>query len=127
MVGRTVCEPARPRVGLGGLLQLPGLPVAHRRWPTAAEFVLDHGLLAGLPPSLRWVAAMGLFVRLAVGAGAVLGVLIERPALRLRERLFPARSTALGQVGDDRVAPRPDLVGTNDGNSVAEPVQMGVP
>ena len=49
----------------------------------------------------RWVVATIVYVLVAFSAGVVLGRLVERPALALRERLFPARADALAQEPPD--------------------------
>jgi peptidoglycan/LPS O-acetylase OafA/YrhL len=48
-----------------------------------------------LPPELRWVLAFGIYVLAAVAAGVVFGLLLEKPTLALRDRLFPGRTRAL--------------------------------
>lgn len=53
---------------------------------------LARGIGGGLPAEIRWFAAMGVYVIAASAVGLVMGFLIERPALRLRERLFPSRA-----------------------------------
>jgi peptidoglycan/LPS O-acetylase OafA/YrhL len=66
------------------------------------EFLVHRGVLNGLPPALRWVAATGAFTVAAVAAGVVLGLLVERPALALRDRLFPARASALIEAASEK-------------------------
>lgn len=57
---------------------------------------LDHqAFAAAIPGVVAWPLWIALYVSLAIGAGVLLGSLIDRPALALRERLFPARSDAL--------------------------------
>lgn len=53
---------------------------------------LDRGWLAAAAPEVRWLAAMALYVGLSVVVGMTMGRLIERPALALRDRLFPPRA-----------------------------------
>ena len=48
-----------------------------------------------LPPSLLWLTSTLLYLVLAVAAGYFMGTLVDRPALALRDRLFPARASAL--------------------------------
>jgi peptidoglycan/LPS O-acetylase OafA/YrhL len=43
-----------------------------------------------LPGDAAWLLGMTFYLSLAVGVGVLLGKLIEMPALRLRESLFPA-------------------------------------
>jgi peptidoglycan/LPS O-acetylase OafA/YrhL len=59
------------------------------------RWLMSQGFLFHLPPELRWCLAMLLFVCLASLVGALLGSLIEMPALTLRNRLFPAHADAL--------------------------------
>ena len=59
------------------------------------RWLVTQGFLLHLPSELRWCLAMLLFVCLASLVGAVLGSLIEMPALTLRNRLFPAHADAL--------------------------------
>jgi len=59
------------------------------------RWLVSRGFLVHLPPGLRWCLGMVLFVCLASLVGAFLGILIEMPALTLRNRLFPARADAL--------------------------------
>lgn len=57
-------------------------------------------LLGGMldSPSLVWAVSNGIYLAVAIGAGALLSRAIEFPALALRDRLFPAAT---------RTAPRP--------------------
>jgi peptidoglycan/LPS O-acetylase OafA/YrhL len=57
---------------------------------TPVRAALAKGALRGLAPELAWGVSMGIYLLLAVGAGVVLGRLVEAPALALRDRLFPA-------------------------------------
>lgn len=54
------------------------------------------GWLRGLPPTVRWPVVMGVYWVAAIGLGIVMAKVIERPALALRNRLFPARVAAPG-------------------------------
>jgi peptidoglycan/LPS O-acetylase OafA/YrhL len=56
-----------------------------------ATLIARLGPLEGVSRALRWSASMTIYVALAVAAGVVMGRLVERPALRLRDRLFPDR------------------------------------
>ncbi len=71
---------------------LGGLPV---------EMLQRAGLFNGLGPELRWLLSFGLMLVFAITAGAILGALVDRPVLLIRERLFPARSQALESSGED--------------------------
>jgi peptidoglycan/LPS O-acetylase OafA/YrhL len=59
------------------------------------RWLVSQGFFSRLPPELHWCLGMLLFVCLASLAGAMLGSLIEMPALALRNRLFPAHADAL--------------------------------
>lgn len=50
------------------------------------------GYLSSLSGSWRWVAFTIIYVVTATLAGVVLGLLIEKPALAIRDRLFPSRT-----------------------------------
>lgn len=57
----------------------------------------------------RWLIIMTIYVMLALGSGIALGKIVELPALRLRERLFPSRAHALPAASESAWrAPRPD-------------------
>lgn len=51
--------------------------------------------LVGIPNTLRWGVFTALYIVWASTAGMLLGSLVEWPALRWRDRLFPARSDAM--------------------------------
>jgi peptidoglycan/LPS O-acetylase OafA/YrhL len=59
-----------------------------RQLTLSASFGSLHGL-AG------WIAWTALYLVMAVGAGIILGKIIEFPALAVRDRLFPSRSAAV--------------------------------
>lgn len=59
------------------------------------RWLMNQSFLFHLPPELRWCLAMFLFVCLASLVGALLGSVIEMPAITLRNRLFPAHADAL--------------------------------
>jgi peptidoglycan/LPS O-acetylase OafA/YrhL len=56
--------------------------------------LLKRGVAGSLPAEIRWLAAMFVYVVVAFAVGLVMALLIERPALKLRERLFPPRARA---------------------------------
>jgi peptidoglycan/LPS O-acetylase OafA/YrhL len=68
--------------------------------------VLATGWLGGLPAELHWALFMTLYVVLAVTAGVVMGKLVERPSLALRDRLFPSRVAALASPAPPAAAPK---------------------
>jgi peptidoglycan/LPS O-acetylase OafA/YrhL len=68
------------------------------------RWLVHHTFLSAIPPELGWSIAMGLFVGLACLVGAVLGRLVEIPALTLRNRLFPARADAIASMPKTTVA-----------------------
>jgi len=49
------------------------------------------GFLSGLPGSARWLVYMTMDIALATVVGVIMGRLVEKPALKLRDRLFPSR------------------------------------
>ena len=59
-----------------------------------ATVLAGSAALAFLRPEAKWVVVMGVYVLLGLGAGIIMGKAIELPALRLRERLFPATPQA---------------------------------
>lgn len=73
--------------------------------------LVRHGLLKGLMPEVRWVCIMIIYIYVitAVAAGAVLGILVEKPALALRDRLFPARADALAKPAESLSADTPSV------------------
>jgi peptidoglycan/LPS O-acetylase OafA/YrhL len=77
----------------------------------AAQVPLQHLFATSAteqwPAELRWLLATFACAALATVAGVVMGTLVERPALALRDRLFPSRSEALGSAVKVEVAPRP--------------------
>ena len=50
------------------------------------------GFLSSLSASWRWVVFSVIYVAIATLAGVVLGLLIEKPALAMRDRFFPSRT-----------------------------------
>jgi peptidoglycan/LPS O-acetylase OafA/YrhL len=53
--------------------------------------LLASGSFSRVPEEARWLLIMAAYVGLATAAGVLMGKLIERPALALRDRLFPSR------------------------------------
>lgn len=62
------------------------------------QYLLETGIFKRLPAELGWLIPTACYVTLAVGTGAILGRLFEKPALLLRDRLFPARAAALNPL-----------------------------
>ena len=56
------------------------------------KHLAKHGFLGGLPGSLRWLAFMTIYIAGATLAGVIMGRIVEKPALKLRDRLFPSRT-----------------------------------
>jgi peptidoglycan/LPS O-acetylase OafA/YrhL len=48
-----------------------------------------------LPETVQWSAVTVVYLALAIFSGALLGMLVDKPVLRLRNRMFPARSTSI--------------------------------
>lgn len=51
-------------------------------------------VLVSLPVEVRWIVSTIVFALISIYGGALLGKLIERPFLALRDRIFPSRSVA---------------------------------
>ncbi len=72
--------------------------------------LLAQGFMRGMPSSERWLCGMLLYILLASLTGILLGLLVERPMLILRERLFPRETqahpvtTRLDIRGDESIA-----------------------
>ena len=54
--------------------------------------LLDHLPLDHLTPEVRWLCAFAIYVLVAVAAGVLFGLVLEKPSLALRDRLFPSRT-----------------------------------
>ena len=112
----------------GGLVALAarypgfGRSVAPMRWAAAIgrysyTIYLAHGAMEILPRYGRSIALAGrlggvwaqraLFVGLAAIGGVALAWLVERPALRLRERWLPARRLGIPHPSDNLLSPSP--------------------
>ncbi len=63
--------------------------------PVAA--LLKSGAFAGLPPELRWLCAFVLYVLMALAVAVPFGILLDKPSLALRDRLFPSRAARITQ------------------------------
>jgi len=57
-----------------------------------------HSFLSQVTPEIGWCVTMALFIGLSCLVGAVLGSLVEIPALTLRNRLFPAHADAIANT-----------------------------
>jgi peptidoglycan/LPS O-acetylase OafA/YrhL len=75
------------------------------------ERVTESRALTVVGPSLRWLAGMGLFAALAVIAGTIAGVLLEKPSLALRDRLFPAGAPSGDRGSPVGIGPGSDAIG----------------
>lgn len=53
---------------------------------------------SGMPPALWWLLLMALYIVAAIAAGWFMGRLVEVPMLKLRDRMFPSRASALKPV-----------------------------
>jgi peptidoglycan/LPS O-acetylase OafA/YrhL len=58
------------------------------------------GFGEGWPASVRWSIGMAIYLALAYGTAVVLSKLIEKPALALRDRLFPGRAAPLAAASE---------------------------
>lgn len=59
------------------------------------QALAQRGFFATLSPSSRWLFFMLIYVPLATAAGVILGILVERPFLALRDAFFPSLTTQL--------------------------------
>ena len=60
--------------------------------------LLKSGLLTGLPAEFRWLFVFVIYVLAALAVGIVFGVLVDKPSLALRDRLFPAKTGRIGGI-----------------------------
>ena len=56
------------------------------------KFFLNRVSLSIIPTEILWIIIFVIYVIIATAAGVVFGVLLERPSLALRNRLFPSRT-----------------------------------
>ena len=78
-----------------------------------------QGLLVQLRPELRWVCIMAGFLLASLVVGVGMALLIEKPTLALRNRLFPGRAKSLpdvsplasnsGGTGEEKTLTPPEL------------------
>lgn len=61
----------------------------------------SRGLFITLSPSWRWIVFSTMYLVLAVGGGVVLGLLVEKPALALRDMFFPSRTASMDKTDLD--------------------------
>jgi peptidoglycan/LPS O-acetylase OafA/YrhL len=59
--------------------------------------LVSHGFLSNFSVSMRWFCVMMLFILVAVLTGTVLGIMVEKPSLALRDHLFPRRTDGIKQ------------------------------
>lgn len=55
------------------------------------SWLLTWDALSGLPMELRWLGAFIAYVLAALTVGVFFGIVVDKPSLALRDRLFPAR------------------------------------
>lgn len=58
------------------------------------KILLRRFSLTGLPSENRWISIFVIYVILATAVGVIFGILLEKPSLALRDRLFPSRTTS---------------------------------
>ena len=96
ILGRLLASPASRLIGAIGVVSY-----SIYLWMFfVSEFIqwaLKGDSLNSLNPSTQWLVTMGLWIGGAWLAGEVSAKVMELPVLRLRDRLFPARSDALRQ------------------------------
>lgn len=93
LLGRAVASmPARALTGALAFVGYFSYPIYlwHIDATRPAAALLRRGLFAGLAPEARWALAFLLYVIVALVVGVAFAAVIDRPALALRERLFPA-------------------------------------
>ena len=56
------------------------------------RYLARRGFLSGLPDAAKWIAMMAIYIAVATAVGFIMGRLVEIPALKLRDRLFPSRT-----------------------------------
>lgn len=56
------------------------------------DWMVKQGLFNPVPGPLRWLIVLILYTALATLVGVIMGRLVEKPALAVRDRLFPART-----------------------------------
>jgi peptidoglycan/LPS O-acetylase OafA/YrhL len=73
----------------------------------AYELTRDSMHRLGAPGELVWSLALLAYVLASVAGGVVMGRLIEVPALRLRDRLFPSRTAGRANVAQSPLTTSP--------------------
>jgi hypothetical protein len=66
--------------------------------------ICNGRMLAWLPDTPRWVAGWVLYIGAATAAGTIANALIDRPCLRLRDRVCPSRGKAVPRAGRGEAA-----------------------
>ena len=64
----------------------------HLEFNYPLEILLRRFPLTNLPAEIRWSGIFVLYTVLATAIGVVFGLLLEKPSLALRDRLFPSRT-----------------------------------
>jgi peptidoglycan/LPS O-acetylase OafA/YrhL len=74
----------------------------------AYEFTRNLTRSLGLPRELSWSLQLSAFFLASIAGGVVMGRLVEAPALRLRDRLFPSRAARPHSKASDAPDTRSD-------------------
>ncbi len=56
------------------------------------KFLLNRFSLMEMPREIRWISIFLIYVILAMAVGITFGILLEKPSLAVRDRLFPSRT-----------------------------------
>lgn len=89
-LGRRLGGPSARAIGVIGFYSYP-IYLWHLDVTRPVSALVERGFLAWASPEVRWSLAFAAYVLVAVTGGAIMGVLVDKPSLALRDRLFPAR------------------------------------
>lgn len=103
-LGRRLGGPTARAVGVIGVYSYP-IYLWHLDVTRPVAVLVGRGVFDWTSPELRWLLAFAAYVLVSVAGGAVMGTLVDTPALALRERLFPARVSS--KPGEAPVEARP--------------------
>jgi peptidoglycan/LPS O-acetylase OafA/YrhL len=67
------------------------------------ESLRRHGWFAFGPPTLAWTLDLAVYVGGSIVLGIIMAKAVEGPSLKLRDRLFPSRSTSLAATLPPRI------------------------